>query len=78
MVTLKNWRAGPGFKKYSVDVDGKPVSFGDKRYEHYQDNTPLKLYSSQDHLDPARRRLYRLRHQHNKGIASKLAQIYLW
>lgn len=78
MVSLKNWRAGPGFKKYSVDVDNKTVSFGDKRYEQYEDNTPLKLYSHLDHKDPARRRLYRLRHQHNKGIASKLAQIYLW
>lgn len=41
---------------------GKKVSFGDKRYQHYKDQTPLKLYSHLDHLDPKRRASYRARH----------------
>ena len=38
------------------------VPFGDRRYSHYRDGTPLKLYKHLDHLDPGRRRLYRQRH----------------
>lgn len=39
------------------------IHFGDTRYEHYKDTTPLKLYSHLDHNDKERRRLYRARHQ---------------
>ena len=54
---------GKGFHKYTAILpDGQRVSFGDKRYQHYKDRTPLKLYSYLDHLDPIRRRSYRARH----------------
>ena len=61
------WSEGTGNKKYKVkifknDKKIKTVQFGDKRYQQYQDNTPLKLYSFMDHNDKNRRRLYRLRH----------------
>ena len=32
-------------KKYMVKYNGKWIHFGDTRYEHYRDKTPLKLYS---------------------------------
>ncbi len=78
MSLITNFRRGNYPKKYKVEVDGVDYQFGDQRYEQFEDNTPLKLYSNLDHHDPARRRLYRLRHQHNKGIPARLSQIYLW
>lgn len=58
------WSAGTGNKKYKVVLDnGKIVQFGDKRYQHYEDKTPLKLYSHLDHKNKKRRNLYILRHQ---------------
>lgn len=58
-------------KKYRVvfKYDGESwyVDFGDIRYEHFKDRTPLKLYSYLDHGDPERRRNYLSR---SSGIKS--------
>lgn len=63
-------------KKYTVIIYNrngkkeKTVNFGDKRYEQYEDITPLRLYTKLDHLDKKRRKLYRERHskiKNNKG-----------
>jgi len=54
---------GSNFHKYKVILpNGKTIQFGDKRYQHYKDQTPLKLYSYLDHNDLERRRRYRARH----------------
>jgi hypothetical protein len=46
-------------KKYDVYKDNKYlVSFGDNRYQHYEDKTPLKYYSNLNHLDNKRRTNY--------------------
>lgn len=51
-------------KKYSViSPNGKVIHFGDTRYQHYKDTTPLALYSHLDHLDKNRRDNYRSRHK---------------
>lgn len=55
-------------KKYMVLYKGKWIHFGDNRYEQFRDSTPLKLYSSLDHLDPIRKKLYLAR---AKGIRDK-------
>ena len=47
------------------------VHFGDKRYQHYKDTTPLKLYSQLDHLDKARRVNYKKRHKKIKNKDNK-------
>lgn len=70
-------------KKYVADViiKGKlykNVHFGDKRYQHYRDMTPLKLYSYLDHEDMARKRAFHSRHKNNNGPASMLAKEFLW
>lgn len=55
-------------KKYKVVIYNKEgykiktLQFGDKGYEHYEDVTPLKLYSDMDHKDSVRRSQYRQRH----------------
>jgi hypothetical protein len=58
-------------KKYRVDItkdseDIRTVDFGDTRYQHYKDTTPLKLYSDLDHKDTTRRDNYRKRHSQIK------------
>ncbi|RTL06731.1 hypothetical protein EKK58_04310 [Candidatus Dependentiae bacterium] len=75
-------------KKYSVLVWDKNkhkyvyhLSFGDIRYEHYKDKTPLNLYSHLNHLDKnRRRRLYYLRHKptNDKNSARYWSNKYLW
>ncbi len=60
------WEKGTGYKKYKVKIyeNGNlinTVQFGDKRYEHYKDTSPLKLYSHLNHLDVKRRNSYRKR-----------------
>jgi len=45
-------------KKYMVKYKGQWIHFGDTRYEHYRDKTPLKLYSYLDHDDLIRRLNY--------------------
>ena len=47
-------------KKYdALSPKGKWIPFGDKRYQHYRDSTPLKLYKKLDHNNPDRRKRYR-------------------
>jgi hypothetical protein len=74
-------------KKYAAilkDKEGKErrVNFGDIRYEHYKDSTPLKLYSKLDHNDKERRRLYRARHKgyldKDKYSPAYFSWFYLW
>ena len=83
MVKLE-WNRGTGNKKYKVVIrDGeskKTVQFGDKRYQQYKDKTPLKLYSSKDHMDKDRRASYRARHNYDKPkySAGWFALKYLW
>ena len=63
-------------KKYSVYVmkDGKKtlIHFGDTRYQHFKDSTPLKIYSNLDHNDKERRESYLKR---AKGIKNKECNI---
>lgn len=56
------------YKKYMVRTPkGKIVHFGDDRYQHYRDRTPLGLYSHMDHGDKKRRQNYLRR---SAGIAN--------
>lgn len=80
------WYKGTGYKKYKVElyVKGekiKTIQFGDKRYEHYKDSTPLKLYTNLNHLDKERRKRYKNRHEkdrHVKYTAGWFADKFLW
>jgi len=76
-------------KKYMVEYKGKKIHFGDKRYKHFFDKVPLKLYSHLDHKDPKRRANYRNRHKaiklkdgsyayKNKEQPAYYAYNYLW
>jgi len=74
-------------KKYSVLVydDVKKdykylLSFGDIRYEHYKDRTPLNLYQHLNHYDEKRRDLYYKRHgkTNNKNTSKFWSNKYLW
>ncbi len=70
-------------KLYMADVvyNGKSYKnqhFGDDRYQHYKDSTPLKLYSYLNHNDLDRRRLFHSRHKNNTGISSMLCLEFLW
>lgn len=62
-------------KKYRVTFKYKnsmhTVDFGDARYEHYQDRTPLKLYKRLDHKDADRRARYLARAQGIKNGAGR-------
>jgi len=68
------------YKKYDVYKDNKyMVSFGDKRYQQYYDK--IGHYRNMDHNDKTRRKLYHLRHKHNKDILYSpgwFAARYLW
>ncbi len=84
MVKLE-WSKGTGFKKYRVKIirkgqRDKTIQFGDRRYQQYQDKTPLKLYASKNHLDKKRRTNYRKRHNYKKPRYSPgwFALKYLW
>ena len=61
----------------TMDFGGDP-----KRYEHFKDKTPIKLYSHLDHNDKVRRRSYKKRHQIHikKGYYSPsfFSMKYLW
>ncbi len=77
-------------KKYMVrSPKGKLIHFGDTRYQHYEDRTPLKLYANLNHKDPKRRQAYRKRHEaiklkdgtpayKNKEQSSYYSYYYLW
>jgi len=80
---LKIEKSPAKFKKYRADalIDGevyKNVDFGDVRFEQFKDRTPLKLYSSMDHGDTKRLRLYHERHRWNNGPAGLLSKRFLW
>jgi hypothetical protein len=77
-MVLTNWRRGIGNYKYTVDVDGTPVSFGHKSYQQFRDSTPLKLYSYLDHNDMQRRKAFHARHRKNTGMAAQLSKAFLW
>jgi hypothetical protein len=55
-------------KKYDAILQNKEtkklgrVPFGDNRYEHFKDSTPLKLYSHLNHNDKKRQQSYIARH----------------
>lgn len=51
-------------KKYYAIINNKKVYFGDVRYQHYYDK--MGYYKALNHLDAERRRLYLIRHRHNK------------
>lgn len=66
--TIHFYKSNRKDKKYKAvyEVSGKPVKtthFGAAGYQHFKDRTPLKLYSSLDHLDKERRNRYKKRHQ---------------
>ena len=70
-------------KKYSVYVHelNKTIHFGDLRYQHYEDKTPLQLYKYLNHYDIRRRELFKKRHdktRHKMYSPSWFSDIYLW
>ena len=80
-------------KKYMVRLLDNPtngwIHFGDLRYEHYKDKTPLKLYSNLDHNDKQRRKDYLTRSMaikdkqgnltyNNKNSPNYYSIKYLW
>lgn len=77
-------------KKYLVILPNeKKINFGDKRYEHFKDTTPLKLYSNLDHNDKKRQKNYCARSagiknkkgkltKNNKESANHYSMKYLW
>jgi len=80
------WFKGTSNKKYKVilfDKNNKKIKtiqFGDKRYKHYKDITPLKLYTHLNHNDKERRKLYYKRHKINypKYTPDYFSKRYLW
>ena len=53
-------------KKYvAILDDGSKVHFGDKRYPHFKDRTPLKAFKHLDHGDEKRRQSFHARFQHS-------------
>lgn len=59
----------------------KTIPFGDDRYDHFEDKTPLQYYSSQNHYDEKRRENYHRRHRLNTGnkfSSGWFAGKYLW
>ena len=66
-------------KKYDVFKHGKLlVSFGDSRYEHFEDK--IGAYSHLDHKDERRRMLYYARHgiDAKKDSAKYFSHKFLW
>ena len=68
---LLGFEIGKGNKKYTALLKEKKtgkikkISFGDKRYQQYEDKV-LKKYSHLNHYDKKRRDLYRSRHKKDK------------
>lgn len=66
-------------KKYDVYKNGKYLlSFGDLRYEHFRDNTPIKAYSHLDHNDVKRRDNFRKRFKKHDHWDEDKALFYSW
>jgi len=76
------------YKKYDAVVQNTTnrklyiIPFGDLRFQHFFDKTPLKLYSNLNHLDLKRRDAYHKRHKFfiKDGYysAGYFALKYLW
>ena len=78
MAIKVEFEKGTGYKKYKAIIYEnnkkiKTVQFGDRRYEHFKDQVPLKLWSHLDHKDPDRRRNYRIRHSAIKNKDGRLS-----
>ena len=67
-------------KKYvAILDDGSKVHFGDKRYPHFKDRTPLKAFKHLDHGDEKRRKSFHARFKHSpKNSAGYFALKFLW
>ena len=64
---------------YDVKTDKKIASFGDRRYNHFNDK--IGYYSHLDTNDIARRKLYKLRHEKDRHVyqsAGWFADRFLW
>ena len=69
------------YKKYDIYHKGKYLlSFGDNRYEQFEDKTPLQYYKNLNHLDEDRRNRYYSRHgfSNDKSSAKYWSNKYLW
>lgn len=67
--------------KNKITNKQKIIPFGSLSYQHYEDRTPLKLYSNLNHYDKKRRELYKLRHHkdiNNKFSSGYFSNKYLW
>lgn len=67
--------------KHKESGKEKRVPFGDKKYEQYEDNTGLGLYSKMDHHDEKRREKYKKRHSKDKDSkfsSGFFSDQYLW
>jgi hypothetical protein len=80
-------RSSHKHKKYDGIIQHKmtkrqlKIPFGDRRYQQFRDQTPLKLYSHLDHNDLRRRHNYLARHSKtsgNKYSSSWFSKNYLW
>lgn len=84
MIKLLGFERAKYPKKYNAIIEEnnkqKKIPFGDVRYEHFKDSTPLKLYSHLDHNDLKRRENYYKRHNKNypKFSADYFSKKYLW
>ena len=84
MKVLEITKSPVKYKKYRarVKMEGEDreryVDFGDVRYQHFKDSTPLKLYSHLDHGDVKRLHAFYQRHSRNNGPAAELSKHYLW
>ena len=67
-------------KKYVAILDnGSKIHFGDSRYGHYKDSTPLQKFKHLDHLDLKRRKSFHSRFgSPQKHSAAWFALKYLW
>ncbi len=83
---LLGFEVGSGNKKYTALLKEKKtgkikkISFGDKRYQQYEDKV-LKKYSHLNHYDEKRRNNYRSRHKNdklNEFSAGYFSWFYLW
>jgi hypothetical protein len=85
---IKFEKANAKDKKYSAIIKNtntgttKRINFGDKRYQHYFDDTGLKIYTHLNHNDQKRRKNYISRHSVfiKKGFYSPgyFSMKYLW
>ena len=58
----KSTRKNKKYDVYYTKTGQYLVSFGDSRYQQFEDITPLKLYSSKNHYDKKRKDAYYKRH----------------